>query len=80
MTDFDGNPRCIIETQMITIMPFKDFTFDIIKREGEDDCLETWVTNHKKFFTIEGDEMGFTFSEDMLVVFEDFKVVYPVIR
>lgn len=76
ITDFAGNPRCVVETKQITIRPFKEFTFDIVKREGEDDNLESWRTGHTKFFTNEGKELGYTFSEDMKVVFEDFEVVY----
>jgi len=76
ITDFAGNPRCVVETKQITILPFKDFTFDIVKREGEDDNLESWQNGHIKFFTAEGKTLGYTFSEDMLVVFEDFEVVY----
>jgi uncharacterized protein YhfF len=76
ITDWDGAPRCVIETTQITILLFKDMTFDICKREGEDECLETWVDGHRKFFTEEGKEMGYEFSQDMPLVFEDFQLVY----
>ncbi|MCV2231273.1 ASCH domain-containing protein [Paracholeplasma manati] len=76
ITDFAGNPRCVVETKQITILPFKDFTYEIVKREGEDDNLESWQQGHIRFFTAEGKALGYTFSEDMLVVFEDFEVVY----
>jgi len=51
-------------------------TFEICKREGEDECLETWLRGHVRFFTEEGKAMGYEFNEDMLIVFEDFEVVY----
>lgn len=76
VTDFNGVPRCVIQTTQITIMPFKDLTFDIVKREGEDDDLSSWRRGHEKFFTAEGKSLGYTFSDDMLVVFEDFEVVF----
>ena len=76
ITDFDGNPKGVIETTLITILPFKDLTFDIVKREGEDDTLESWQKGHIKFFEAEGKELGYTFTCDMKVVFEDFKLVY----
>ena len=76
VTDWDGNPRCVIETTQITIMKFSDMTYDICQREGEDECLETWRDGHARFFTAEGKETGYEFSEDMEIVFEDFKVVY----
>jgi len=76
ITDWDGVPRCVVETKQVTILPFKDMTYDICKREGEDDDLESWKRGHQRFYTNEGKELGYTFTEDMLVVFEDFEVVY----
>ena len=76
VTDWDGNPRCIIETKNISIIPFKDITYDICRREGEDDSLESWREGHIRFFSNEAKELGYEFNEDMLVVFEDFEVVY----
>lgn len=76
VTDFAGNPRCIIKTTSVTIMPFRDMTFDVCKREGEDDTLESWQQGHRKFFAIEAAELGYEFNEDMPVLFEDFEVVW----
>lgn len=76
VNDWDGNPKCIIETTQVTIIPFKDVTFDICKREGEDDCLESWQDTHSKIYEIEGNEEGYDFSWNTKVVFEDFKVIY----
>lgn len=76
VTDWEGNPRCVIQTTAVTVMPFRDITFDICRREGEDDDLESWRRGHTRFFTEEGKELGYAFSEDMPVVFEDFEVVY----
>ena len=76
VTDWDGNPRCVIETIAVNVYRFGDITFDICCREGEDECLETWRAGHKRYFTEDGKELGYEFSEDMPVVFEDFRVVY----
>jgi uncharacterized protein YhfF len=76
VTDWDGNPRCVIETTAVTILPFNEMTFDICRREGEDDTLESWQRGHRNFFTEEGKISGYEFSETMPVVFEDFKVVF----
>ena len=76
VTDWNGNPRCVIETTAITILPFNEMTFDICKREGEDDTLESWQEGHRHFFTEEGKTVGYVFSETMPVVFEDFMVVF----
>jgi len=76
VTDWDGNPCCVIETTAVSILPFNEITFDICKREGEDDTLESWQKGHRHFFTEEGKILGYTFSEIMPVVFEDFDVVF----
>lgn len=78
VTDWDGNPKCVIETTNVTILPYKDITFEVCSREGEDDNLESWQRGHKRFFEAEGKELGYEFDEDMQVVFEDFEVVYLV--
>lgn len=78
VTDWEGVPRCVIETTEITIIPFSDITYDICKREGEDDTLESWVEGHAHFFKEDGKQLGYEFNDDMLVVFEDFEVVYQV--
>ena len=78
VTDWDGNPRCVIETTAITILPFREITFAICSREGEDDSLESWQRGHRRFFTEDGKALGYEFSEDMPVIFEDFAVVYQV--
>ena len=75
ITDWDGNPRCVIRTTKIRIIPFKDITYDIAKLEGEDENLESWRKTHEKFFKAEGEELGYTFSDDMKVLFEEFEVV-----
>jgi uncharacterized protein YhfF len=77
-TDWEGNPGCVAEVTKVTLLPFKDMTFDICSREGEDDCLESWKENHRRFFEAEGKALGYVFHEEMIVVFEDFQVIYPI--
>jgi len=57
-------------------LPFNEITFEICKREGEDDTLESWKRGHKHFFIEEGKMLGYEFTETMPVVFEDFEVVF----
>lgn len=76
ITDWSGKPFCVIQTREVVVMPFKEMTFDVCKREGEDENLESWQDNHIYFFTEEGKQYGYEFSWDMDVVFEDFEVVY----
>ena len=80
VTDFKGEPQCIIRTTDVTIMPFNELTYDIVKREGEDDSLESWQEGHRRAFEADGREAGFKFTETMPVVFEDFEVVFTNLR
>ena len=75
ITDWDSNPACVIKTTNIIILPFKDITFDLAKKEGEDTNLESWRKNHITFFKNEGKELGYVFNKDMKVVFEEFEVI-----
>lgn len=76
VTDFAGEPYCVIETTAVTILPFCEMTYEICSREGEDEVIETWRQAHERCFTADGQELGFDFTPEMPVVFEDFRVVY----
>lgn len=76
VTDWNKVPYCVIETTNVRLLPFKDMTYDIAKLEGEDDDLASWQRGHQRFYQEEGAMMGYTFTEDLIVVFEEFKVVY----
>ena len=76
VTDFDGKAYAVIRTTNVQIIAFKDLTFDVVKREGEDDSLESWRRNHINFYQEDGRLNGYVFDEEMPVVFEDFVLVY----
>lgn len=71
-----GEPKCIIRTKSVKIMPFNEMTYDICKLEGEDEVLETWVYNHEIFLKESCKEKGVPFKEDMPIVFEIFEKIY----
>lgn len=72
---WDGTLGCIIKTTNVRIIPYCEITFELAKLEGEDDTLESWQRKHAHFFTEEGKVLGYQFSEDMPVVFEEFEVI-----
>lgn len=41
VTDFEGNPKCIIQTTDVIKLKFEDMTYDLCKFEGEDLTLKT---------------------------------------
>lgn len=78
--DSRGQAVSIIQTTRVYVTPFSQVTAEHARREGEGDrSLAYWRQVHEEFFTIWLEEAGLTFSEDMLVVCEEFDVVYPKI-
>ena len=73
--DWEGNPRCVVRTTHVEVVPFRAVTLEMARREGEDDTLASWRENHERYFREEGKDAGYAFSDDMDVVFEDFEVV-----
>ncbi len=79
ITDFSGSAKCVIETTLINVVPFNKVSAEFAAKEGEGDLsLEYWRKGHRDFFTRDMAEIGREFSEDMPVVCEEFKVVYPI--
>jgi uncharacterized protein YhfF len=77
ITDFDGNPKCIIKTTEIRIVPFEEVDEQFASDEGEgDESLEHWRRVHWDYFSRKCKEMGKEASQSMPVVCERFEVVY----
>jgi uncharacterized protein YhfF len=61
----------------VTIKPFSEVDEEFARLEGEGDkSLEYWRKTHIDFFTKELEGEKIEFSEDMLVVCEEFEVIY----
>lgn len=78
VTDFDADPKLILRTTEIRILPFNEvdarFAFD----EGEgDQSLEFWRKVHWDYFTKSLALLGKEASEDMPIICERFEVLYP---
>ena len=77
--DDQDRPLCIIETTQVDVMPFDDVSAEFAATEGEGDgSLAYWQQVHIAFFTRECEQSGRTFSTDMNIACERFRVVYPV--
>ncbi|MEF1311253.1 ASCH domain-containing protein [Vibrio mytili] len=77
VTDWDGNPRCIIEITSVSQCKFREVTAEFAAEEGEGDkSLKWWREAHWQFFSQECEELDIEPTEDMLLVLEHFKVVY----
>ncbi len=69
---------CITKTTNVYTTPFLDVSVDHAFKEGEGDrSLTYWREVHREFFAKDLSSMGITFSDSMLVVCEEFEVVYP---
>lgn len=73
----DGDAVCIIQTTKIYLSSFNDVTADHAYKEGEGDrSLDYWRRVHEEFFTEEMAEISQSFDENMILICEEFKVVY----
>lgn len=77
VTDFDGNPQCVIQTTEVRVMHFDEVDEQFAFDEGEgDQTLEYWRTAHRKFF-IECLEPDAEFDESVSVICKRFALLYP---
>ncbi|NCC83452.1 MAG: ASCH domain-containing protein [Clostridia bacterium] len=72
-----GEAECVIKTTALYIAPFAEVSADHAFKEGEGDrSLAHWREVHQDFFTRELSPYNVLFSEDMLVVCEEFELVF----
>lgn len=77
VTDWQGKPICIIEIISVSTCKYSDVTAEFAALEGEGDkSLAWWREAHWKFFSLECQELGIMPTQEMLLVLEQFKVVY----
>lgn len=78
ITTFDGEPLCLIETTEVEIKPFNEVDAQFAYDEGEGDrSLAYWRQGHWSFFTKYCQILGRQPRQDMPVVCERFRVVFP---
>ncbi len=78
VTDFEGNPLCIIQTTEIRHVPFTEVDSKFAFDEGEgDQTLEDWREGHWRYFTKEAAEFGLEFNATSLVCCERFQLLFP---
>ncbi|MDX1658395.1 MAG: ASCH domain-containing protein [Nitriliruptorales bacterium] len=74
----DGSPICLIRTDEAETRPFKTADPAFAWDEGEGDrTLAWWRDAHVSFFTRRSEVVGEPFTDDSLVTFERFSVVWP---
>ncbi len=75
--DGKDQPMCIIETTEVFIKPFNQIDEKFAYDEGEGDrSLAYWRQAHRGFFNEILPSIGASFSEDMQLVCERFRLIY----
>ena len=81
VTNWRGEPRCVIETTAVAVVPFQEVSAEFASIEGEGDgSLQYWQREHWEYFGRECLRIGKQPSQTMLVACERFEVVYRAVR
>lgn len=76
--DGTGTPRVILKSVELRIGTFDSADADFARDEGEDDrSLESWRTEHSKYWRRTEAARGRIWSEEDAIVFERFLLVWP---
>lgn len=76
VVDRANNPRCVIELQSVEVLPYNEVTWEMAKQEGEDENMTDWRSKQQEYLEDEGALLGFSFTPDIKLVFQTFRVVY----
>ena len=77
--DSSSRAVCVIRTDRVYMVPFREVSAEHARREGEGDLsLAHWREVHERFFLQEMKKAGLLFDEEMLVVCEEFSCVYAL--
>ena len=72
-----GFAVAILQNTAVRALPFSEVDEDFARKEGEGDrSLAEWRRVHTAFFTKELAQIGATFTEQSLVLCEEFRVLY----
>ena len=77
--DSQDKAVCIVEITKVSVLPFKEVSAEHAFKEGEGDkSLAYWQQVHQEFFTECLAEAGLEFSQETVVVLEEFRKIYPL--
>ncbi|WP_314427953.1 ASCH domain-containing protein [uncultured Microbacterium sp.] len=75
--DGSGEPRAVIETTSLSIVPFDAVTAEHAHAEGEGDrTLDYWRASHERYWRAYSENPR-GFAPDMPVICERFRVIHP---
>jgi uncharacterized protein YhfF len=78
VTDFDGQPQCVVRTTELRVLPFNEVDAEFAFEEGEgDQSLDYWREVHWDYFSRRCAALGREPDTEMPVNCERFEVLYP---
>lgn len=81
VTDFEGNPKCVVLTTELRVVPFNEVDAEFAFDEGEgDQSLDYWREVHWDYFSRRCAALGIEPSLEMPVNCERFQLLYPKVR
>jgi uncharacterized protein YhfF len=76
--DGHGTPRCVLRSVELRLGPLATVDDPFAWDEGEGDRIrDTWLADHRRYFTRSQESRGEVWDEALEVVFERFSVVWP---
>ncbi len=77
VTDFYGNPCCILETAGVVIEPLPELPAEVAAMECQG-AYEVWLARKHREFEALSKQGGFHYSKELPILMEQVRVVYPV--
>ncbi len=79
VTNFEGGAQAIIEITQVDTIPFNQLPKEYAAMDmgTNEEPLEKWRMAHWEFFTKIMEENGEKPTDEMLIVFEQFKTIWP---
>jgi uncharacterized protein YhfF len=78
VTDFDNNPKCVVRTTELRVLPFNEVDAEFAFEEGEgDQSLDYWREVHWDYFSRRCAALGREPDTEMPVNCERFELLYP---
>lgn len=74
--DTDDEPRCVIELTDVRIIPLNEISWELARKDGEDEDMQDWKEKMEEFLEEEADLCGFEALPDSKIVCEIFKLIY----
>lgn len=77
VTDYEGAPGCAIRILNVSSVPYRDIGIEQTRHEGPlARSVEAWRRIHWPYWTAALQKIGRGPTEDMIVLFQQFEVVY----